>query len=122
MLYTERAGVVDAAREKGILAFGNVNDMNKEENGPDVVVTSALCDMGAAISNAIAEVKAGTFKAANYKEWTMMQKGGTSLAPYYEFDSKIPAAAKAKVAAMTAEILAGKYVVEIIDDEPKSTY
>ena len=52
----------------------------------------------------------------------MMQKGGTSLAPYYEFDSKIPAAAKAKVAAMTAEILAGKYVVEIIDDEPKSTY
>ena len=75
--------MVDAAREKGILAFGNVNDMNKEENGTDVVVTSALWDMGAAIDNAIAEVK---------------------------------------VAAMTAEILAGKYVVEIIDDEPKSTY
>ena len=122
VLYAERAGVVDAAREKGILAFGNVNDMNKEENGTDVVVTSALWDMGAAIDNAIAEVKAGSFKAANYKEWTMMQKGGTSLAPYYEFDSKIPAAAKAKVAAMTTEILAGKYVVEIIDDEPKSTY
>ncbi len=122
VLYAERAGVVDAAREKGILAFGNVNDMNKEENGTDVVVTSALWDMGAAISNAIAEVKAGTFMAANYKEWTMMQKGGTSLAPYYEFESKIPAAAKAKVAAITADIMAGKHVVEIIDDEPKSTY
>ena len=82
VLYAERAGVVDAAREKGILAFGNVNDMNKEENGMNVVVTSALWDMGAAIDNAIAEVKAGKFMAANYKEWTMMQKGGTSLAPY----------------------------------------
>ncbi|NIM99350.1 MAG: BMP family ABC transporter substrate-binding protein, partial [candidate division Zixibacteria bacterium] len=33
VLYAERAGVVDAAREKGIIAFGNVNDMNKEEKG-----------------------------------------------------------------------------------------
>ncbi len=122
VLYAERAGVVDAAREKGILAFGNVNDMNKEENGTDVVVTSALWDMNSAISHAIDAVKAGTFKAANYKEWTMMQKGGTSLAPYYEFEGKIPAAAKAKVAAITADIMAGKHVVEIIDDEPKSTY
>ena len=122
VLFAERAGVVDAAREKGIIAFGNVNDMNKEENGMDVVVTSALWDMNAAISNAIGEVKAGTFKAANYKEWTMMQKGGASLAPYYEFDAKIPADAKAKVAAIQADIMAGKHTVEIIDDEPKSTF
>ncbi len=122
VLYAERAGVVDAAREKGILAFGNVNDMNKEENGTDVVVTSALWDMNAAISHAIDAVKAGNFMAVNYKEWTMMQKGGTSLAPYYEFEDRIPAAAKAKVAAITADIMAGKHMVEIIDDEPKSTY
>ncbi len=122
VLFAERAGVVDAAREKGIIAFGNVNDMNKEENGMDVVVTSALWDMNAAISNAIGEVKAGTFKAVNYKEWTMMQKGGSSLAPYYEFDAKIPADAKAKVAAIQADIMAGKHTVEIIDDEPKSTF
>ena len=122
VLFAERAGVVDAAREKGIIAFGNVNDMNKEENGKDVVVTSALWDMNSAISNAIGEVKAGTFEAVNYKEWTMMQKGGSSLAPYYEFDARIPADAKAKVAAIQADILAGKYTVEIIDDEPKSTF
>ena len=83
VLYAERAGVVDAAREKGILAFGNVNDMNKEENGKDVVVASALWHMENAINNAISDVKAGTFKAENYKEWTMMQKGGASLSPYY---------------------------------------
>ncbi len=122
ILYAERAGVVDAAREKGILAFGNVNDMNKEENGKDVVVTSALWHMESAINNAIAEVAAGNFKAVDYKEWTMMAKGGATLAPYYEFEDRISADIKAKVAATQADILAGKLVIEIIDTEPKSTF
>ena len=122
VLYAERAGVVDAARDKGIIAFGNVNDMNKEENGTNVVVTSALWHMEEAIAHAISRVKSGTFAAENYKEWTMMKKGGASLAPYYEFDGRIPAAAKAKVAKLQAEILSGSFAVEIIDTEPKSTF
>ncbi|MEE9313669.1 MAG: BMP family protein [Rhizobiaceae bacterium] len=122
IMYAERAGVVDAAREKGVLAFGNVNDMNKEENGKDVVVTSALWHMEAAIANAIAEVKAGAFKAADYKEWTMMRKGGASLAPYYEFDGKIPADVKAKVEAKKAAIMSGAFDVTITDTEPKSSF
>jgi basic membrane lipoprotein Med (substrate-binding protein (PBP1-ABC) superfamily) len=122
VLYAERAGVVDAAREKGILAFGNVNDMNKEENGKDVVVTSALWSMEMAIANAIADVKAGKFTAVDYKEWTMMAKGGASLAPYYEFEDRIPADVKAKVEALKADILAGRFTVEINDEEPKSTF
>jgi basic membrane protein A len=122
VLYAERAGVVDAAREKGILAFGNVNDMNKEENGKDVVVTSALWHMESAINYAIAQVKAGTFKSEDYKEWTMMAKGGATLAPYYEFDGKIDAAIKAKVAETSAAIMAGKHTVTINDEQPKSTF
>ncbi len=122
ILYAERAGVVDAAREKGILAFGNVNDMNKEENGKDVVVTSALWHMENAINNAIEEVSAGKFVAADYKEWTMMAKGGASLAPYYEFEDKISADIKAKVQALKADIISGKYVVKINDEQPKSTF
>ncbi|MGI9482083.1 MAG: BMP family protein, partial [Hyphomicrobiales bacterium] len=119
VLYAERAGVVDAARDKGIIAFGNVNDMNKEENGKDVVVTSALWHMENAIAHAISLVKAGNFKAENYKEWTMMQKGGASLAPYYEFEDKIPPDAKSKVEDLKKKILAGEYTVEINDNEPK---
>ncbi len=122
VLYAERAGVVDAAREKGIIAFGNVNDMNKEENGKDVVVTSALWHMENAINHAISQVKAGKFKAEDYKEWTMMAKGGASLAPYYEFEDRIPADAKAMVEKAKADILAGKLVVKINDNEPKSTF
>lgn len=122
ILYAERAGVVDAAREKGILAFGNVNDMNKEENGTDVVVASALWHMENAINNAIDDVKGNSFAASNYKEWTMMQKGGASLSSFYEFDAKIPAAVKAKVADLTSKIKSGDFVVEINDNQPKSTF
>ena len=122
IMYAERAGVVDACRDKGVLAFGNVNDMNKEENGTDVVVTSALRHMEAAIAHAIERVKAGTFAAENYKDWTMMQKGGASLAPYYEFEDKIPADAKAKVEEVRAQIMSGDFVVEINDNEPKSSF
>jgi len=122
IMYAERAGVVDAAREKGILAFGNVNDMNKEENGTDVVVTSALWHMEDAIGHAVERVKADDFAAENYKEWTMMAKGGASLAPYYEFEERIPADAKAKVEETMAAILDGSFTVEIDDEEPKSTY
>ncbi len=122
VLYAERAGVVDAAREKGIIAFGNVNDMNKEENGTDVVVTSALWHMENAINHAIKLVKEGKFEAEDYKEWTMMQKGGASLAPYYEFEDRIPAEIKAKVEETKAAILAGDFEVKINDEEPKSTY
>lgn len=122
VLYAERAGVVDAAREKGIVAFGNVNDMNKEENGTNVVVASALWHMESAIGHAVERVKAGTFKAEDYREWTMMAKGGASLSPYYEFEDKLPAELKAKVVETAEAIKAGSFVVEIIDEEPKSTF
>ena len=121
-LYAERAGVVDAARESGVIAFGNVNDMNREENGRNVVVTSALWDMNPAIGEAVAAVKAGRFEAADYREWTMMAAGGARLAPYYEFEERIPAAAKALVAAAQADILAGRRVIAIDDAVPESTY
>ena len=82
---------------------------------PLILVLLCFEGTNATVANAIAEVKSGTFKAANYKEWTMMRKGGASLAPYYEFDSKIPAAAKAKVEEVKAAILSGAFDVEIID-------
>ncbi len=122
VLYAERAGVVDSAREKGIIAFGNVNDMNKEENGTDIVVTSALWHMDSAIGHAVDRVKAGTFAAEDYKKFTMMAKGGASLAPYYEFESKISDEMKTKIAVVTKAIISGKFNVQINDKEPKSTF
>src|SRR3546814_14026839 len=93
--------------------------MNKAENGEDVVVASALWHMEPAIDHAIAQVNAGTFKAEDYREWTMMKAGGASLSPY-EFDDKIPAETKARNEALTAQIKAGELVVPVNDAEPKA--
>ena len=122
IMYAERAGVVDACREKGILAFGNVNDMNKEENGTDVVVTSALWHMESAIDHAINRVKAGTFTGEEYHNWTMMAKGGATLAPYYEFENKVPLDVKLEIESLSKKIISGEFVVNINDEEPKSTF
>src|SRR3546814_16861229 len=65
---------------------------------------------------------AGTFKAEDYREWTMMKAGGASLSPFYEFDDKIPAETKARIEALTAQIKAGELVVPVNDAEPKSTF
>ncbi len=122
VLYAERAGVVDAAREKGLVAFGNVNDMNREENGKDVVVASSLWHMEPAIGHAVNMVKAGTFVAEDYRDWTMMAKGGASLSPFYGFEAKLPAELKTAVAEKAEAIKAGTFVVEINDNEPNSTF
>ncbi len=122
VLYAERGGVVDAAREKGIIAFGNVNDMNKEENGKDVVVASALWHMEPAVNRAIKLVKEGKFAAEDYREYTMMAHGGASLSPFYEFADKISPAVLAKVKEAADAITAGTLVIEINDNEPSSTF
>src|SRR5690606_27910545 len=51
MLYAERFGVSDAAKERGVLAIGNV--INTQADYPDTVVASALWDFGPTLNKAI---------------------------------------------------------------------
>ncbi len=119
VLYAERFGVSDAAQEKGVLAIGNVIDTQSEY--PDTVVASALWHFEPTLDAAIAEVKAGTFKADDYGQYSFMAKGGSSLAPYGTFEGKIPQAAVDMVKAKQAEIMDGSFSVAINDEEPKSS-
>jgi basic membrane lipoprotein Med (substrate-binding protein (PBP1-ABC) superfamily) len=61
VLYAERFGVSDAAKEKGKLAIGNV--INTQAQYPDTVVASALWHMEPSIDLAINKVKEGKFTA-----------------------------------------------------------
>jgi basic membrane lipoprotein Med (substrate-binding protein (PBP1-ABC) superfamily) len=119
MLYAERFGVSDAAKEKGILAIGNVIDTQADY--PDTVAASALWHFEPTLDKAIAEVKAGTFKAADYGVYSFMKEGGCSLAPYGTFEGKIPQDALDLVEKRTAAIKDGSFTVEINDEEPKSS-
>ena len=118
ILYAERFGVSDAAKEKGILAIGNVIDTQSDY--PDTVVASALWHFEPTLDHAIAMVKAGTFKAENYGVYSFMKEGGCSLAPLGTFEGKVPEAAMKLVMEREAAIKDGSFVVEINDEEPKS--
>lgn len=118
VLYAERFGVSDAAKERGVLAIGNVIDTQSEY--PDTVVASALWHFEPTLAAAVAAVKAGTFEAADYGVYSLMKNGGSSLAPLGTFEDKVPADAKAFVAEREAAIRAGSFVVEVNDAEPVS--
>lgn len=119
VLYAERFGVSDAAKEKGKLAIGNV--INTQAQYPDTVVASALWHMEPSVDRAIQAVKAGTYKAEDYGPYSMMKHKGSSLAPLGTFEKKVPADLAAKVKAREADILAGKFTVKVNDSQPKTT-
>ncbi|MCB2125361.1 MAG: BMP family protein [Rhodobacteraceae bacterium] len=119
LLYAERFGVSDAAKERGVLAIGNVIDTQADY--PDTVVASALWHFEPTLDAALAKVAAGEFKADNYGVYSYMKEGGCSLAPLGTFEGKVPEAAMKLVAEREAAIKDGSFTVEINDEEPKSS-
>lgn len=118
VLYAERFGVSDAAKEKGKLAIGNVIDTQPQY--PDTVVASALWNMEPTIDAALAKVKAGKFAPEDYGQYSTMKYKGSELAPLGTFAKKVPAEVLTKVKAREKAILDGKFAVKVIETEPKS--
>ena len=119
VLYAERFGVSDAAKEKGKLAIGNV--INTQPQYPDTVVASALWNMQPSIDRALKLVKDGKFTAEDYGVYSTMKHKGSELAPLGTFEKKVPADIVAKVKAKEADILSGKVMIKVDDSQPKST-
>jgi basic membrane lipoprotein Med (substrate-binding protein (PBP1-ABC) superfamily) len=119
VMYAERFGVSDAAKERKILAIGNVIDTQKDY--PDTVVVSALWNMEPTIDRALKAVKDGKFKAEDYGQFSMMKFKGSELSPLGTFDKKIPADLVAKVRAKEKAIYDGKFSVKVDDNQPKPT-
>ena len=118
VLYAERFGVSDAAKERGKLAIGNV--INTQDKYPDTVVASALWNMEPTIAAALAKVKAGKFTAEDYGSYSLMKAKGSELAPLGTFEKKVPADVVAKVKAKEKAILDGSFKVTVVETEPKS--
>jgi len=119
LMYAERFGVSDAAKEKGKLAIGNV--INTQDKYPDTVVASALWNMEPTIELALKNVKAGTFKAEDYGPYSMMKHKGSELSALGTFEKKVPADLVAKVQAKEKAIRDGSFSVKVDDGQPKPT-
>jgi basic membrane lipoprotein Med (substrate-binding protein (PBP1-ABC) superfamily) len=118
VMYAERFGVSDAAKERKVLAIGNV--INTQAQYPDTVVASALWNMEPTIDAALAAVKAGKFKAEDYGKYSTMKFKGSELSPLGSFETKVPKAIVDKVKAREKEIAAGTFSVKVDDTQPKA--
>src|SRR5438874_400273 len=95
-----------AAKEKGKLCIGV--DVDQYVSYPDVdscLITSAEKHLDKAVKTAITSMVQGSFKSGilNFD----MSNDGVGLAPFHDFDSKISADVKAKIADVQAKLKAG---------------
>jgi len=118
LIYAERFGVFEAAKEKGILAFGNMSDQNSL--APSVVITSPVWDMYPTIKFAIEMVKKKAWVAMDLREWSMMAKGGARLAPFHSFKKTLPADVQKMVRDLQQKIINGTYHVPVDENKPVS--
>ncbi|MBX7235429.1 MAG: BMP family protein [Caldilineales bacterium] len=79
VLFAERFGVIEAAAEKGLCAFGNMSD--QKELAPDYVVSGPVWHMEPTVDYILNQVSGGTYTAQDLKDFSMVGKGGASLAP-----------------------------------------
>lgn len=116
VMYAERFGVSDAAKERGVKVIGNVIDTSPQY--PDTVLASAIWHMEPSIDRVIKMVTDGTFVAEDYSPYSYMKHKGASLV----MDEKlVPADVVALVKDSEKKILDGGLVVKVNDAEPKSS-
>ena len=118
VIYAERFGVIEAAKEKNIVAIGNMSDQSSLS--PDHVVTSVVWDMWPTVKQVVSLVKADVFSAQDFGQFSYMGKGGSFLAPYHAWEKKLAPDIKKMGDTRKAEILDGTFRVDIDESAPKS--
>jgi basic membrane protein A and related proteins len=111
---TSGHGVIEAAKEKRISAFGAVSDQNKL--APDTVLTSFIIDVEKAFDNAVKMVQEQSFKGQIYKPGLEFYKGGPGdgivyIASFHDLEEKVPDNVKQRLDQLKKQILEGTIVV-----------
>jgi basic membrane lipoprotein Med (substrate-binding protein (PBP1-ABC) superfamily) len=119
VIYAERFGAIEAAKERGIPAISNLTHYEKQYR--DTVITSTLWHAEPFIDAAIEHVRKGEFKAVDYGEiYGLMKDGGASLAEFGPWEKKLPKDVLDRVRKREKEILAGTFQAKIVSPEVKS--
>jgi len=77
-------------------------------------------DMWPTVKQVVNVVKAGVFTSQDFGQFSYMSKGGSFLAPYHNWDDKLPKDVKDMVKKRRQEILDGTFRVDIDESAPKS--
>ncbi len=103
-------GVIKAAEERGLLSTGDSFDQNFI--APNTVVCSTVYNVPTLVTIAVDKVRSGTFGGGVFNMG--MKEGVVDIAPYHDFESKIPAKAKDMIASLKKKIAAGTFTVPLI--------
>jgi basic membrane protein A and related proteins len=120
LIYAERYGGHEAAREKGIYAFGSQSDIH--DLAPDTVISSALFYWDPSIRAMIElwydhKVNGTPYNApADRPTSFLMKDGGSGLAPLYNFETTLPKDVLDKLNADKQAIMDGTLTVPLVLD------
>ncbi len=115
VMYAERFGVIEASQERGAFSFGNMSD--QVDLAPDSVISSVVWDMAPTVAYVIDQVGAGAYTSQDLKDFSMLAKGGASLASI-NTDLAVPQDLLDLVTQREAEIRSGAFRVNINEAEP----
>lgn len=120
VLFAERFGVIEAAAENGLYAFGNMSDQTAL--APEHVVSGPVWHMEPTVQYIIKQVAAGAYTAQDLKDFSMVAKGGASLAPINEgVTGGLPAELLEQVKAKEEAIKGGIFRVDITESQPPAS-
>lgn len=114
ILFGERIGTADAAKERGIKSVGSLIDYTPRY--PDTVFANALWGFRPILNAALADVAAGKPVGKDYTAFGLLKEGGSDIA-YVK--GVAPADAEAAMEAKRAEIKAGTFEVPRNMEQPK---
>src|SRR4051794_3337783 len=115
-LYAERSGVIEAAKQRHKWAFGNMSDQRRI--GPTTVISSAVWNMRPTVDYVIRTVRAHDYTAQDLKDFSMMGKGGATLAPLNRHAPGVTPRLVALVNRLAAKIRSGALRVDINEAQP----
>ena len=120
VLFAERFGVIEAAAENGLYAFGNMSD--QKDLAPEHVVSGPVWHMEPTVDYILSQVAGGTYTAQDLKDFSMVAKGGASLAEINTgVQGGLPEELVDMVRAKEEEIKSGLFRVDIDESQPPAS-
>ena len=104
-------GSAAACKEKGCMIIGVDSDWY--ESSPEfkeTYLTSVMKNMDVAVFNAVKAVKEGSFKGGTYVG--TLSDGGVGIAPFHDFESKVPAGLKGELDQIAKDIVGGRIKID----------
>jgi basic membrane protein A and related proteins len=111
---TSGHGVIEAAKEKGVYAFGAISDQNKL--APNTVLTSFVLDAEKAFDQIIKLVKTSNFSGQIFKPGLELEKGAPGdgivyIAPFHSLEHAVSEDVKLRLEKLKEDIINGNIKV-----------